>query len=107
MFAGIIVVASKFGITYNSRNTCQLLPLLIAEWQMPPLDKKYRTKLLLHLRDFAIEVTFFHINAFLKPVVTLSKITSVIDFSAKALRRFPENIFADIVDLTFIVQVTR
>ena len=43
---------------------------------------------------------------FPKSVVTPSKIRTVINFYAEALKRFPKNIFADIADLAFIGQIT-
>ena len=51
---------------------------------------KYTTKIILNSRGFVIEVTFFHKIIFPKSVVTPSKIRSVINFYAKALKRFPE-----------------
>ena len=41
-----------------------------------------------------------------KSVVTPSKIRTVINFFAKALKRFPESVFAYILDLAFIGQIT-
>ena len=41
-----------------------------------------------------------------KSVVTPSKIRTVINFYAKALKRFPESVFAYILDLAFIGQIT-
>ena len=49
--------------------------------------------ILLNSRDFVIEVTFLHIVAFLKSVVTPSKIHTVISFYAKALKYLLEKYF--------------
>ena len=50
-------------------------------------------KILLNSRDFVIELTFVHIIAFMKSVVTPSKIRTVISFSAKALKCPTEKCF--------------
>ena len=49
---------------------------------------KYMTKILLNSQGFVIEATFFQIVTSPKSVVTPSKIRSVINFYAKALKRF-------------------
>ena len=49
---------------------------------------KYMTKILLNSQGFVIEATFFQTVTSPKSVVTPSKIRSVINFYAKALKRF-------------------
>ena len=51
------------------------------------------TKILLNSRGSAVEVIFFHTIIFQKSAVTPSKIRSVMNFNAKALKRFPEKYF--------------
>ena len=51
------------------------------------------TKILLNSSGFVAEVTFFRIIVLPKSVMMLSKITSVINFIAKALKHFSEKYF--------------
>ena len=60
---------------------------------------------LLNLRDFFIEVTFFHIVIFLNFVVMLSKMHPAISFYANVFKCLPEKYFADTVGLSFVGQL--
>ena len=80
LFLNYVTAAiSKFGITYNLRNPCQWLLLL-----------------LLIATGFVAEITFFSYNCFSEICCDAVKNTQCYQFQSKGLKTLPENFFSRI-----------